>query len=112
MGPDHAPRKAAVAPVDHRLTDDLDAKVGQRSAEASGVLGELTQALARGDGQRVLVEDLHGAALAEGFGRTRRPRLAPALRQPARGPGCDGFDRLGLAHVSSGTPSIGVDASA
>jgi hypothetical protein len=101
-----APRQARVSVVDDRGAGLLEPDIRERRAHAAGVRRERAEPLDRIGHERVLVEHVDAAAVAERLGRGRQPGGAPALCEPAR-PARDE-----LAHVSSATPSAGVDASA
>jgi hypothetical protein len=100
------PGHAGVRAVDHRGTRVLEPDVGECGAHLLGVRGQRAEALDRVGHEWVLVQHLDAAAVPERLGRRGEPRRAPALGEPA-GLACDE-----LAHVSSGTPSVGVDGSA
>src|SRR5205823_1796302 len=93
--------------VGQPLTGPLDARVGERRPQASGMAEELVEPLERLGGQRVLVVDLARADGGEGRLVLAGPSGLPVVDQRVNG----SFVHC-VAVSNTGSPSSGVEASA
>src|SRR5215203_5357495 len=108
----HLPGEAAVRSLGDPGAEGLDPYVGQRFAQALGVTIERVDALHRPAAQRVLVAHVDRATERKVVAAAPRPGALPAIGDAVEPRALQLLGRRAVAHCSSGTPSIGVDASA
>src|SRR4051794_33439945 len=109
---DRAPWNAGKGSLADRLPGRLDAEVGEPLAQPIDVVAQCDRSLERLGRERVLVLHVEETAGSERRGSRLGPRLPPRPRQSVDArPGRAGLERM-RAHLSSGMPSVGVDASA